>query len=323
MRNTLFFLSILLFFSCGKEKNKAAVLFSSSGNINDVSVVINNDLWRGSVGDSIRAVIAEPVYGLPQDEPRFSLKQIPPEIFSGFVKKSRTILRIIKAAEASTKYYKNPYAKPQTMVVVSGPTPSEINRQILENGGNIIAKLQASEFAEKRKRIQKSLYNSKSMEEYFGIKIQFPSVYRIAKADSAFYWIRKDNKTGSVNLMLYTMPLNSVSFENIDPKAVRRFRDSVAKQHIPGPTKGAFMTTEEDYIPSYTTSVIQGNNTLKTRSLWKIKGAFMSGPFINYIIQDLKNSRLLIVEGFVYAPSLEKRDFIFELEAIIQSIQIK
>ena len=49
----------------------------------------------------------------------------------------------------------------------------------------------------------------------------------------------------------------------------------------------------------------------------------MSGPFINYWIEDKANERYLIAEGFVYAPSVGKRDYIFELEAIIQSISIK
>ena len=49
----------------------------------------------------------------------------------------------------------------------------------------------------------------------------------------------------------------------------------------------------------------------------------MSGPFINYWIEDKVNNRYLIAEGFVFAPSVGKRDYIFELEAIIRSITIK
>jgi hypothetical protein len=49
----------------------------------------------------------------------------------------------------------------------------------------------------------------------------------------------------------------------------------------------------------------------------------MSGPFINYWIEDKANNRFLIAEGFVFAPSVEKRAYVFELEAIIQSISIK
>jgi hypothetical protein len=52
-----------------------------------------------------------------------------------------------------------------------------------------------------------------------------------------------------------------------------------------------------------------------------MKNDFMSGPFINYAIIDKKNKRIIVLEGFCYAPSKEKRDLMFEAESIIKSIQ--
>ena len=49
----------------------------------------------------------------------------------------------------------------------------------------------------------------------------------------------------------------------------------------------------------------------------------MGGPFVNYIVEDKVNNRVLFVEGFVFAPSKRKRDNIIELEAIIKSIKFK
>ena len=49
----------------------------------------------------------------------------------------------------------------------------------------------------------------------------------------------------------------------------------------------------------------------------------MSGPFINYAIEDKANNRFVIIEGYVFAPSVEKRDYIFELESIIKSAKIE
>lgn len=49
----------------------------------------------------------------------------------------------------------------------------------------------------------------------------------------------------------------------------------------------------------------------------------MAGPFLNYTILDEANNRLIIVEGFTYAPSIKKRAFVFELEAIAKSLKIK
>ncbi len=49
----------------------------------------------------------------------------------------------------------------------------------------------------------------------------------------------------------------------------------------------------------------------------------MAGPFVNYVIDDIANNRQLVIEGFVLAPSVRKRDYMFELEAIIKSIKFE
>ena len=62
---------------------------------------------------------------------------------------------------------------------------------------------------------------------------------------------------------------------------------------------------------------------LETRSLWKIEDAFMSGPFVNFCFVDKTNRRLFVAEGFVYAPSESKRDYMFELETMMRSISVQ
>ena len=53
-----------------------------------------------------------------------------------------------------------------------------------------------------------------------------------------------------------------------------------------------------------------------------MKGGFMGGPFLSYALLDTKNSRIIIAEGFVYAPNVAKRDYLFELEALLQTLEI-
>ena len=58
------------------------------------------------------------------------------------------------------------------------------------------------------------------------------------------------------------------------------------------------------------------------RGTREVKNKFMAGPFVNYAIEDKANNRLLVLEGFVFAPSISKRDYIFELEAMIKSAKL-
>ena len=70
-------------------------------------------------------------------------------------------------------------------------------------------------------------------------------------------------------------------------------------------------------------TIIDNKPAIVTKSTWEVKNAFMAGPFINYIIEDKVNNRLVVAEGFTFAPSISKRNHMFELEAIIRSIKIK
>ena len=239
------------------------------------------------------------------------------------MKNTRLVLKITKGVASSTKFYTNPYASPQKMVVVNGMTNEEIVDQLNTNQAKIKKAFKVQEIQEKQRRSKKALFNSESITNQLGINIQFPSVYRIAKQENDFFWIRRDIKTGTVNLLLYTLPYDKSLTEDELAKRVIKVRDSIGKQYIEGPVEGSYMTTENAYTAFFGKAKVANLNSFETKSIWQVKDAFMSGPFINYWIQDTLNNRYLVAEGFVFAPSVQKRDYVFELEAIIQSIGIK
>ena len=50
---------------------------------------------------------------------------------------------------------------------------------------------------------------------------------------------------------------------------------------------------------------------------------FMAGPFVNYTLYDEKSKKWVVVEGFAFAPSISKRDYMFELNTIITTLKTK
>ncbi len=325
MRKTILaFTLFILFTACneGKSTNQR-ILSNSSGNINNLCVVLDNETWQGQVGEAIRSTLAAPVYGLPQDEPLFNISHIPTKVFSGFVTKNRTVLIIEKGKKAEIKIASNVFAKPQKVVVISGQNNQEIIDLITNNSEKIIDAYKTEEIKEKQRRIKKSLHKNKTIEEGLGLTINFPSAYRIAKAEDNFFWIRKDITTGTTNLMVYELPIDAVKRTDSVVNRIIKVRDSIGKAHIPGPTEGTYMITEEAYAPFLLEIIIDNKPALETKGTWEVKNAFMGGPFVNYIIEDKINNRLVVVEGFAFAPSVGKRDYMFELEAIIKSIKIK
>jgi len=307
----------------GCNSNSKVALSASSGNINNLSVVIDNNLWEGSVGDNIRSLIGASLYGLPQDEPLFTLRQMPTSIFTGFVRKNRIVLKVVKGEEAGTQFYKDSYAKPQKMVVVSGFTNSEIVDQIKENADKIISVFKFEEIKEKQRRILKSINKNNNIETVLGVTMDFPSAYRVAKEEGDFFWLRRDIQTGTINFLVYEIPLNQIRQKDNPINEVIKLRDSIGKAHIPGPLEGTYMITEEAYTPAISKTLIGERNAYETRSTWQVKNAFMAGPFLNYVIKDEQKQRFVVFEGFVFAPSVGKRDYMFELEAIAKSIKFK
>ena len=320
----LAFLSTVLI-SCGGENKKEDKIYlpKSSGNLNTISVVIDNTLWQGSVGEEIRAIFAAPLEGLPLDEPKFKIKQLPPQVFDGFATQSRIVLKIEdNISLAKTKILQDVYAKPQTVAVIGGSTNEQIIQQLKSNKQEIEKAFIKEEIKEKQRRINLDPLNIKKLEKNLNFSISIPSAYRISKASNTFFWIRKNLSTSkNMALMFYEIPMESLSkSQNIIVDMVN-VRDSITKTQIEG-EDGIYMAVEDAYAPFLFKSEIDQKPAYEIRGVWEIKGYTGAGPFITYFIEDKARNRYLVADGYVYAPSLEKRDYIFELEAIIKTIKI-
>ncbi|TXE08446.1 DUF4837 family protein [Gelidibacter salicanalis] len=316
-----FAFSLLLFTSCNNGKDQR-IISGSNGNINNLLVVVDNLSWEDGVGETIRDVVAAPVQALNQEEPLFSINQMPPLVFDGFATKSRIILKIEKGNPAGMVIKNDVYARPQTVAVVSGKTDQEIKDQLEEHGDEIIAAFKKEELKENQRRIKISLMDDQPLQDKLGIKLNFQTAYRIAKQEDDFFWIRKDIPTGTMDFIIYEVPLNTIKKGDSAIVDIVRMRDSIGKVHIPGPVEGSYMITEEAYTPYLKETKLDGKPAYETKGIWDVKNAFMSGPFINYAIEDRANDRYLVIEGYVFAPSVEKRNNIFEMEAIIKSVKI-
>jgi hypothetical protein len=126
-----------------------------------------------------------------------------------------------------------------------------------------------------------------------------------------------------MNFLVYEVPLGKIRDNDETINDVIAMRDSIGKAYIPGPLEGSYMITEEAYTPFLSETIIDNKPTYETRSTWEVKEAYMAGPFLNYVIKDEINARYIVFEGFAFAPSVEKRDYMFEFEAIAKSLKIK
>lgn len=320
MNKKLFLLlSFVLFFSCKKQEHLPR---KATGKINTISVIIDDQLWNGEVGDRIRNKFASPVIGLPQEEPLFTINQYPAKLMEGFMTDNRTIIVVKKENENTFEIKKNQYARPQNVFHISGKTNTAILEIIEKNTPKIIQIIKETEIAERQRVQSLSLLNPTIIENKFKIDLKVPSGYSFVVQKSKFLWLKKEIISGNTSLLIYEVPIHSIKKDPNPIMNIIRMRDSIGNLYIRGTEPDSQMITEEGYAPYFSKTKINGKETFETKGTWELKNDFMSGPFVNYAIVDEAHNRILVLEGFCYSPSKEKRDLMHELESIIKSIII-
>ncbi len=303
----------------GKKKSYKP---ASIGAINTLAVVMENDLWEGEVGDKVREHFAAPILGLTWDEPLFTLEHMPKQVFTGTTRHRRSVLFVELDSLDLAVVKADVYATPQRVGLIQGQTEAELIQNLDQEAQQIIASFKATEVKEAQKRFLRSLSKDKVLENKYGVKMRVPSVYTVGKEEENFVWIDREIPRGSMNIIAYEMPAESFTNDSTLVTDIVKMRDSIGQKYIPGPDipgKTTYMITEKAFAPYVFTTQIADKNAIEVRGIWEVHNYPMAGPFVTYIIDDEENDRKLVLEGFTFAPATNKRDYMFELEAILRT----
>jgi len=210
--------------------------------------------------------------GLSPEQAIFTITQIPPQVFSGAVTQSRSILFVQQDTLSLAHIKTDVYASPQKIAVIKGEGYNNMATNIDSLANRAITSFKALELQEAQKRFTRSLSKEKQLSD------------------------------------------------------ILKMRDSIGKKYIPGPDvpgKKTYMITERAFAPYVFPAEINGMKAVEVRGIWEMKNYPMAGPFLTYIINDKANKRKLVIEGFAFAPSTQKREYMFELEALLKTIKLE
>ncbi|KOS08363.1 endonuclease [Flavobacterium akiainvivens] len=293
---------------------------ASQGNLNEISIIVSDVMWNGEVGDSLRKKLAAPVEGLVQEEPLFTLNQYREETFTGDVRNGRNIIYIKKDDERTYGFRQNSYCKPQNVFTISGKSTTDLLDLISLHGDEIIRSIKKTEIAETQQRNKtEGLRDTLAFAKNYGVKINVPLSYKRALSNGSFTWLKKEIRGGNTNLLMYTVPYETLEHNRDFINNIIKMRDSIGSKYIHGKEPGTYMVTEVSYMPSMFTTSFNDKRAFETRGNWEMSHDFMKGVFMNYAIRNDERHCYLIIEGFIYSPSAPKRDLIMELESIIES----
>jgi hypothetical protein len=236
---------------------------------------------------------------------------------------SRNIIVVKKEAKSRFEIKKNEFATPQNVIHISGRTAVEILDSIEKNAPEIIQTMRQAEIIENQRLIDTFLIKNQRIVNKFHIGLHIPKGYNYVLEKKKFIWLKKEITSGNTSILIYQVPINAIEKHPNSSviSNIIKMRDSIGNLYIHGTVRNTRMITEEAYAPYFFNTKLDGKITYETKGTWEMKNDFMSGPFINYCITDFRNNRMLVLEGFCYAPSKEKRDLMFELEAIIKSVK--
>lgn len=320
MSKTLFlFLLVSVLVSCQKKTD--TLNQENASDINTISVIIDDQLWNSEVGDSIRNKFASPVLGLPQEEPLFTIKQFPLKLFEGFSTGSRNMIIVKKNDKNLFQIKANEFAETQNSFHISGKSTNEILFLLEKHTAEIIKRMRETEIKANQLILSDSLQNTDKIKKKFNVDLSIPIEYDYVRRRKNFIWLKKEITSGNTSILIYQIPYKSIRDKNAVNDIVK-VRDSIGKLYIHAKNNNAKMMTEEAYFPYFSKIKWNEYDVYETKGTWEMNNYFMSGPFVNYAIKDKANNRILVLEGFCYAPSKEKRDLMFELESIIKTIRI-
>lgn len=322
MNKTLFFIFFLalLCTSCFQKNDK--IKRKEANKTNAISIIIDDQFWYGEVGDTIRNKFASPVIGLTKEEPLFTINQYSAKLLEGFMTDGRNVIIVKKEDFNKFEVAKNQYTTPQNVFRISGKSVDDIIQSIEINANSIIQQMHQTEIEECQKTNKKSLLKPTIIQNKFHCKLQIPTGFKYVLHKKDFLWLKKEVSGGNVSLLLYQIPLHSFDQTKDIANQIVQMRDSVG-MYIKGKEHDSQMVTDDAYAPYFSTITLDDKKTYETKGTWELQNDFMMGPFINYAIIDEQYNRLLVLEGFSYAPSNEERDLILNLEAIIKTVQIE
>ena len=302
----------------------------SSGAINELLIITDSKTqWEGEFGDSLRAFFTRNQVGLPQPEPVFDVINIASKDLGDLYKKFHNIFIAEinpSSASAKTEIQKNVYADPQCIIKITAP---DMNAFLAEFDlrKDTISKVFAQLERQRTLLLDDLSYEIKvadAVRKKFSISLSIPGGFYLAEEGTDFMWLRhkvtKAKQDVELGIMIYMTDYSDTVVFN--PKHIITWRNLITREHIPGPSEGSFMKVSEEFIPPVFTVVpdFPSGYAMEARGLWEVQNDWMGGPFVSYTFVNPKNNKVITLDGYVYNPNNDKKNFIRHLESIFWGV---
>ena len=313
------FTGLMLLSGCQKSQ----ILPQASGRPYEVLVVLDNETWNAPAGRALFNILDTDVPMLPQSERSFYIMQIEPKDMDQAFSIFRNIIQVnINPKEFTTtrmRFMRNKAAMGQIVLTFNSPSQQDFKEFCEVHKQEVIDFLTRTEMNRLITDLEKkhSRVTDDLAWKIFACHIHAPKELTCFKKGEHFFWTSNNTPGAMVNVCMYSYPYEGP--ETFNKAYMLAKRDSVMQANLPGSKPGMYMKT--DTLCSEVKPIVVHNRyAMEARGLWYMENDCMGGPYVSHSRVDTETSRVVVVEGFVYAPEKMKRGLIRRLEGSLYTL---
>ncbi len=309
----------VLMSSCTKEM----ILPKASGAPYEVLVVLDKNLWEAPEGRALFDLLDTDVPGLPQSERSFRISHVDEKDFSRNMQLFRNIIHVnidpTIYTRSGMRFTRDKYAMGQIVLTIYTPNKEELQKFCTQHAQQVVDFLTKTEMNRliEELEVKYSKVTDDLAWQIFGCHLHAPNELKSYKKGEQFFWTSNNSAAGMINICMYSYPYEGP--ETFNKEYVLHKRDSVMEKNLPGSKPGMFMQTDTLCTTVKPISVHK-NYAMEIRGLWYMENDCMGGPFVSHSRVDAEVNRVIVVEGFVYAPEKKKRNLMRRLEGSLYTL---
>lgn len=329
----------------------------AAGREGEITVVIDSTHWNGPLGEVLKEELAPWIATLPAPEPYFDLKPtaLPNQrIFEGVralknlvfaaplgddTQEARFIrsrldsaaVEAVMGGRAAVIARRDLWREDQQVYYLLGATAEDVAQVLRENGEQIRYAFNAIT----RERMHEDMFEKgrqpdieQRLLETHGFAVDAQHDYQVAIDTTQFVWLRRIVSPDSWR-SLFVWYTDEATPADLTPEWILAARNRLTRTHVNG-NLGDYVTVDERRPLEWENINFLDRFGYEVRGLWHMVGdgpdgtqvaAGMGGPFVTYGFYDQDSGRTYVIDGMVFAPGFEKRDFLRQLEVIAWSFR--
>ena len=297
----------------------------ASGRPYEVLVVMDSVEWNAPHGRALFDILDTDVPMLPQSERSFRISQTEKKHFDRMLNIFRNIIIVnidrTQYTRTRMKFTRNKYAMDQIVLTINSPSKEEFREFCVNNRQNIVdflTKMEMNRLVQELKK-ENSKVTFDLAKSIFQCEVNAPKELTSFKKGENFLWTSNNTASGMMSIVMYSFPYEGPHIFNKEYLVHKR--DSAMKVNIPGEKPNMYMKT--DTLCTVVKPIaVHSKYAMEMRGLWYMENDCMGGPYVSHHRVDTEANRVVVIEGFVYAPEKMKRGLIRRLEGSLYTLKL-